>query len=311
MTRYYIADALDKAMTTVAEEEFNRLTRGLTNEQIVEKVLGSLRSLDRLRSGQIPNYDEWDALFYHWYQPSHINLAYNIINLANGLRDQLHIVDFGCGALAMQFGVLLAAANAIERGQPITEIKIDSIDTSQAMVNVGQKIWEQLYREIGGIPDLGYLDRAYEVIQPMPRIGDIERIRFEQFGFARNSSVWVGAMHAVYDDNKKAVQQSLKSLVDRLNPDVFFVSTHISAENLLSEVCSFAVAYDRYGALYRGNVQPSFVDELEAITQWRRKLYSNLLYIIHTLGYPRIWGFLNEPVTWEWASPTVCIYNRR
>ena len=309
MTRYYIADALDKAMTTVAEQEFNRLTRDLTNEQIVEKVLGALWSLDRLRSGQIPNYDEWDALFYHWYQPSHINLAYKIINLADGLRDQLHIVDFGCGALAMQFGVLLAAADAIEQGQPITEIKIDSIDKSEAMIDVGRKIWEQLKREIDRNPNLSYLSRACEVIQPsIIQVGDIERI-----GFAPNGSFWVSAIHAVYDDNKEDVQYLLKSLVDRLNPNVCFTSTHNNSKSksLLSEVCSFAFAYDKYATLYRGRAQPSFVDELEAITQWRRKLYSNFLYIIHTLDYPRIWGYLDQPVTWQWADSIVHVYNRR
>lgn len=30
---------------------------------------------------------------------------------------KLHVVDFGCGALAMQFGVALAAADAIRDGQ--------------------------------------------------------------------------------------------------------------------------------------------------------------------------------------------------
>ena len=137
------------------------------------------------------------------------------------MSDQLYIVDFGCGALAMQFGVFLAAADAIERGQSITEIKIDSIDTSQAMVNIGQKIWEQLKREVVRNPSLSYLDRAYEVMQPThlikQEIGDIG-----QFGFAPSSSVWVSAIHAVYDDNKNAVQQSLKLLVDRFKPDVCF-----------------------------------------------------------------------------------------
>ena len=32
-----------------------------------------------LFEGGMPDYDEWDALFYHWYQPSQINLAYSII----------------------------------------------------------------------------------------------------------------------------------------------------------------------------------------------------------------------------------------
>jgi hypothetical protein len=302
MNRYYIADALDKAITTVAEQEFDRLTKGLNNEQIAEKVVGALQSLKRLQEGNIPNYDERDALFYHWYQPSHISLAYNTIKLANGLSDQLHFVDFGCGALAMQFGVFLAAADAIERGQSITEIKIDSIDTSQAMVNIGQKIWEQLKREVGRNPSLSYLDRAYEVIQPIhliiQEIGDIERVEF-----ARNSSVWVSAIHAVYDDNKNVLQQSLKLLVDRFKPDVCFASTHILSKPLLSEVWSFAD--DRYDVISHDDVQPSFVDELAEITQWRRELNSNLPQID-----PILW-YLDSPVTWKWADSTFCIYTRR
>ena len=302
MNRYYIADALDKAITTVAEQEFDRLTKGLNNEQIAEKIVGALQSLKRLQEGNIPNYDEWDALFYHWYQPSHISLAYNTIKLANGLSDQLHFVDFGCGALAMQFGVFLAAADAIERGQSITEIKIDSIDTSQAMVSIGQKIWEQLKREVGRNPSLSYLDRAYEVIQPIhliiQEIGTIERVEF-----ARNSSVWVSAIHAVYDDNKNVLQQSLKLLVDRFKPDVCFASTHILSKPLLSEVWSFAD--DRYDVISHDDVQPSFVDELAEITQWRRELNSNLPQID-----PILW-YLDSPVTWKWADSTFCIYTRR
>ena len=302
MSRQDIADALDKAIATVAEQEFIRLTRDLNNEQIAEKVVGALHSLDRLRFGNIPNYDEWDAIFYQWYQLSHINFVYSIIKLTNRLRDQLYIVDFGCGALAMQFGVFLAAADAIERGQPINEIKIDSIDTSQAMVNIGQKIWEQLKREIGRTPNLSYLDRAYEVIKPIPLIiqekGDIE-----QMGFTRSSNVLISAIHAVYDDNKDDVQHSLKSLVDRLNPDICFASTHISSKKLLSEIWSFA---DRsYDVISHDDVQRHFFGTLDEITQWRRQLNSNLPQIDPILGY------LNNPVTWKWADSTFCIYTRR
>ena len=292
-----IADALDKAITTVADQEFDRLTRDLNNEQIAEKVVGSLRSLDRLRFGNIPNYDEWDALFYHWYQPSHINLAYSMIEWSHELSDQLHIVDFGCGALAMQFGVFLAAVDAIERGQPINEIQIDSIDTSEAMIDIGQKIWEQLKREVGRNPNLSYLSRACEVIQPSEYIiqgtSDIWQI-----GSAPNSNVWVSAIHAVYDDNKDDVQCSLKSLVDRLTPDICFASTHIKSKPLLSEVWSFA---DRsYDVISHDDVQHHFFGTLDEITQWRKQLNSNLPQIDPILG-----RFLNNPVTWKWADSTV------
>ena len=305
--QFEVKNALDKAIAAVAEQELTRLTKGLNNEQIAEKVVESLQSLDRLRFGKIPNYDEWDAIFYHWYQPSHINLAYSIIKSANVLSDRLYIVDFGCGALAMQFGVVLAAADAIERGQSITEIKIDSIDTSQAMVNIGQKIWEQFKREIVRTPNLRYLDRAYDIIQPIQfitqQIDGIERIGFEQIGFARRGNVLMSAIHAVYNENRDDVQRSLRSIVDRLDPDVCFASTHFSSRNLLSEVWSFAD--NRYDVICHDNVQPSFRDELKAITQWRKKLNSNLPQTDPILGY------LDNRVTWAWASPIVCIYTRR
>ena len=301
--QFEVKNALDKAIAAVAGQELARLTKGLNDVQIAKQVVGALHSLDRLRFGNIPNYDEWDAIFYHWYQPSHINLAYSMIEWSHELSDQLHIVDFGCGALAMQFGVALAAADAIKQGQSITEIKIDSIDTSQAMVDIGQKIWEQLKREIGRTPNLSYLDRAYEVIKPIPLItrekGDIERI-----GSAPNSNVWGSAIHAFYDDNKDDVQCSLKSLVDRLTPDICFASTHIASKKLLSEVWSFA---DRnYDVISHDDVQHHFFGTLDEITQWRKKLNSNLPQID-----PILWRFLNNPVTWKWADSTFCIYTRR
>ena len=298
-----VARVLDKVITTVAEREFNRLTRDLNNVQVLAKISKALCSLRRLQAGNIPDYDEWDALFYHWYQPSHINLAYSTIEWANELSDQLHIVDFGCGALAMQFGVVLAAANAIEREQAITKIKIDSIDTSQAMVNIGQKMWEQLKREIGKDPNLGYLGRAYEVIHPTYKVIPETIIKIsdiEQVGFAQNSNFWISAIHTVYDDNKDIVQQSLKSLVDRLNPDVCFASTHSSRENLLSEVWPFAD--NTYYGICPNYVQTQFYGELEKITQWRRRLNSKL---------PKIHNYLNNAVTWKWRPSTIWIYTRR
>ena len=301
--QFEVKNALDKAIAAVAGQELARLTKGLNDVQIAKQVVGALHSLDRLRFGNIPNYDEWDAIFYHWYQPSHINLAYSMIEWSHELSDQLHIVDFGCGALAMQFGVALAAADAIKQGQSITEIKIDSIDTSQTMVDIGQKIWEQLKREIARSPNLSYLSRACDVIKPRPLIireeGDIERI-----GSAPNSNVWVSAIHAVYDDNKDDVQCSLKSLVDRLAPDICFASTHIASKKLLSEVWSFA--NDRYDIISHDDVQRHFLGTLDEITQWRRQLNSSLPQIDPILG-----RFLNNPVTWTWADPTVFIYTRR
>ena len=137
--------ALDAAISREAAKQFVLLRNGLDPEETAKAVHDSLRSLDRLRSGRMPNYDSWDALFYSlWYQPAHINLAYTLSKLIpreqNPLKSgsgSLQVVDFGCGALAMLFGLVLAATDTLQKLEALPRIAIVSEDTSQPMKNIG------------------------------------------------------------------------------------------------------------------------------------------------------------------------------
>ncbi len=250
---------LDHVITTVSEQEFNRLASDLNTNQITQKVFDALESLGKLQTGEISDYhDEWVALFYHWYQPSQINLAYSmiksIINSTNILNEKLHIVDFGCGSLAMQFGVALALSDTMKK-KSITEIRIDSIDTSQAMIAIGQKMWEsftKLYNHSGPV---------CEIIKPN-YYRDIRQVES-----AQSSDCWISAIHPVYDGNKDDVKQSLKSLRTRLDPDVCFVSTHSFKKDLLSEVWPFYLDAPK-------TIPPlsQFNGKLTEITEWRKKV---------------------------------------
>ena len=136
----------------------------------------ALRDLEGLQNGEIPYYDDkWLPLLYStWYQPSHINLAYSMINEIAKRRypkrvvltrnGKLHVVDFGCGTLAMQFGVALAAADAIQQGEPLTSIKIDLIDSSRPMIDFGLKIWSQFKNEVRRDHRLARLSEACDLI---------------------------------------------------------------------------------------------------------------------------------------------------
>ena len=275
--------ALDDIITTVSEQVFNLLASGLTINEKTENVLDALKSLDVLQHGGMPNYDnKWVALFYHWYQPSQINLAYSMIksimNSTDILNEKLHIVDFGCGSLAMQFGVALAVAD-MKNKRSITEIRIDSIDTSQAMIDIGKKMWELFTNRYN------HLGPVCEIIKP----NYYSNIR--QVELAQSSDRWISAIHSVYDGNKADVKQSLKSLVDRLLPDTCFVSTNSSKESLLSEVWPLASTNSKNIA-----PQPQFNGKLTKITDWRRKL-NNTLSQSH--------GYLYSPVTWEWRPATI------
>ncbi len=288
---------LDEVITTVSEQEFNRLAGGLNTDQITKKVLDALESLGKLQKGEMSDYhDEWVALFYNWYQPSQINLAYSMIksmiNSTGILNEKLHIVDFGCGSLAMQFGVALAIADTKNK-KSITEIRIDSIDTSQAMIDIGEKMWELFKLRTCRYPDIyNHLGRVCEIINPnyYKGIGQVE--------LAQSSDRWISAIHVVYDENKDDIKQSLESLVDRLHPDTCFVSTHSSKDSLLSDVWPFAPTS-------RKNIylQPQFNGELTKITQWRKKR-NNTLSQSH--------DYLTSPVKWKWRPATIwCFYSKR
>ena len=144
-----VTKALDTAIVSAADEHFNSLIAGLDDQEIVDNIHLALRSLERLQRGLMPDYDAWDALFYSlWYQPGHINLAYTLSQLIphgnNPLRNgigSLQVVDFGCGALAMQFGLALAAADALEEHQKLPQVAVVSEDDSEAMKEIGWSIW--------------------------------------------------------------------------------------------------------------------------------------------------------------------------
>ena len=280
---------LDHVITTVSEQEFNRLANGLTiNEKPEDKVRYALESLGKLQKGEMSDYhDEWVALFYSWYQPSQINLAYSmiqsIINSTDILNEKLHIVDFGCGSLAMQFGVALAVADTIitKNKKSITEIRIDSIDTSQAMINIGKEMWEQfkLYK---------YFRPACKIIKPKYyQLSDIGQVELAQ---SSDRDRWISAIHAVYDENKDDIKQSLKSLRNRFYPHVCFVSTHDSKKSLLKEVWPFS------SKPRKTELSLQFNGELTKITEWRRNLNKTL---------SQSHGYLKIPVTWERRDPEI------
>lgn len=225
MNNIALQNALDRAITKVARGEFNRLRKKLSRFDTAQEVEDALKSLDRLRRGDMPEYDAWDALFYvTWYQPSQINLAYSIMTEMQDkdvtLDDKLHIVDFGCGALAMQFAVALAIADALEQGQSVSKIRIELIDDSEHMVRLGKKIWRQFQIEVNKESSLSHLAEACKIIKH--RRNTSASVKRQEWA----NTCWVSAIHAVYEENKVAVKQELDILVNNLNPDVCFTTTN-------------------------------------------------------------------------------------
>ena len=76
-----VSRILQRAICAAADEEYARLTVRMTNDECAARILRAIDSLDQLRYGVPPIYDQWVALLYiTWYQYGHVNLAGAILN---------------------------------------------------------------------------------------------------------------------------------------------------------------------------------------------------------------------------------------
>ena len=320
MDQQAVKDALDRAIETVANKEFRRLHKNSTPIGTAKKIEYALKELRKLQSGKIPDYtDEWVALLYlTWYQPSQINLVYSVIKkmLSKGvsLDDKLHVVDFGCGARAMQFGVALAVADALEQGKSINTIRFDLIDNSQPMISIGRKVWKQFKRDIRATPSLEPLNQACSAIKSrtFQSTDEIEQR-------TSHKRCWVSAIHAVYKKKKGKVKRSINSLVNDLNPDVCLTTTNQmggKGKNLLSAI--WTANNDKYRSrVWSNQPPPQFNGKLTHITQWRTKLCEKVLqqfFSDDVVDVNFIRNYLNNPkfpVTWEWRDAAILIHTKR
>ena len=314
--------ALDRAIASVANEEFHRLSSGMSLSDKANKVEWALKELRKLQSGRIPEYsDEWVALFYlTWYQASQINLVYSVIkemgNNGVAISDNLHIVDFGCGSLAMQFGVAFAAADVIEEGNSIRRIEIELIDDSAPMIRLGHEVWKQFKRELSPGAESYPILAGYQAIAF--RTTTTEEVARRNW----SNSCWVSAVHAVYEENKGCVSEELRVLVNALNPDVCYTTTNDmngQGQKLLSTVWS---AVDNSHNVFPLNSKPmsQFNGGLMSVTEWRRNLYDNLLnaptaekifnYLTRAFDYP-IRDYLTNQVSWQWRDAATLVYIKR
>lgn len=305
------ATALDRAIAEVFRNEVNHLTQSqnLSDAEKVSNVEDALEELGKLgkMQGEMPKYDEWVTPFYvSWYQPRQINLAYSMITAIiakESIRKQiltdtgrLYVVDFGCGALAMQFGVALAIADALQKNQKVYSACVVSYDKSKAMTNIGKKVWEQFKSEVRKDAKLPYLGQACELIDTR---ADMPFGRNPQ----NNEIIWLSAIHAAFSANKDEVKRTLACLTDALRPSAGF----ITSPNIRSKVAKCVSPFYRNEYKeYSRSIPGIFTGELQETTGARREL-------LGSLQYPDAISlrFLRNQVTWEWRNVDVHIHTRR
>lgn len=327
-----IGDMVDRAVAKVAEQEFRRLSRALSEEEAVDHVHRALAELRKLREGSVPAYDcEWVALFYlTWYQARQINLVYSLLVQRNvGLPRRLHVVDLGCGAMAVQFALAIFAATS---GQAGTRISLTGIDSSRQMIAIGVELWKcfrkMIREEVRGFrtPEtIHLLDRVTTVISKEYRTFDSldsyrrsydeciraeadrraaavrstlpsylvrhRAIRAARDRLAAHFTYWMTSIHAVYH-----FPQQLRLGRNILNPQGILLTADgphlgdVASVHLFREV---EVEPKRHGCLLH-------------TTRWRRELNRRLRrqhsYLDRAVEWNPQRNKIEEDLVWAWGT---------
>ena len=230
MDREAVIEALDKAIARAGlnalgaamdKPPYSAMEPDARQQAVLAKSDALRKSLANLVP---PDYadDVTVAAYLFTYQASHIGLAWAMVNemvrnrpASNLLlmdSGKLHVIDFGCGALAMQFGAALAVAEAMENGEKIDAVVIDGIDTSRQMQDIGTSAWREFCNAVDSDPRLETLGRA---------CGLIAFNCHENYRSVRqvpDAEVWLSAMHAVYQNNKAQIRRAFKHFQGNTTP---------------------------------------------------------------------------------------------
>ena len=305
--------AIDRAIRNVADVEFRRLATEMDPGVWYQYVHAALDSFQNLQQGTQPDYDDdWVALFYlTWYQASHINLARLLIErlnqraennglISNNARS-LHVVDFGCGALSMQFAVAWAAAEALENGVNVESIRVESYDTALPMIRLGIQLWKEFKLEISRDTRLRKLSCVSEEVIKTRYAKPKPGLLFEHP--RPDAERWLSALHTVYGDNLKEVKEGLCRSAKELNPTNSIMSCHDNnnARSLLGRASPFDT--NNCDGV-EGTITSQTEDSLPEVTLWRRSLNGYL----ESAGSVAKHHFLDGDVTWKFrpAYGRVC-----
>lgn len=303
-----VKDVFDQALVDLSDQTLPKLTPPDGNcEPVVTQALDELTKLSSANAWQVgdgddlPAYDQLSVgLFYcQWYQAQQVNVAYSIIrpaiessgsSLWPNSGASLHVVDFGCGAFAVGFGVALALSALVESGQPIPMVTITGIDYP-SMLHLGQQLWASVSNHARQEARLGSFRTALEAIRLRPvEMSNLLPSRVE-VRRAVGDRVWLTAFHVAYRSNLNSVSRDLRMLTDALRPDAGILTVPSRKAQLVSGISPFtAPVFEQQdiAATFRlsGN--------LPKITSWRWSLRQK-----SPSGYQSHGGLLRGNVTWQ------------
>ncbi|MDE0042152.1 MAG: hypothetical protein OXT74_08955 [Candidatus Poribacteria bacterium] len=298
-----VAPLLDEAITTVAEQEFTRLRSAASDDaQVAENATEAVKSLALMQYGRQPAFNEWDALFYITdYQPGHINFALQVLEgliqeTPGGLagKPPLHIINVGCGALAVQFAMaILATVYNVDGDTSV----VKGIDTRPAMKVIGATLWKQFRALVDQCPKLSALSHACDALTTHAEVYD----SYTSFCRAAASpphadalpECWLVSLDPVFEANKDEIAGALQTLHERYSDNVRLAACF--ELTLVIDRCVPGGGLQSKGP--RKEALP-FQGKLPITSKWREELAAELSKLPQNAYSRNVAGLLQIPVIW-------------
>lgn len=226
-----LVKALDAAIAKAASDTLDAAfaqspLNSLSPKERFQRVASSADIMRGTLHGlKMPDYgdDITAAAYLLNYHHQHVGLAHAIINnmvtssrsgkLPVGNTPQLHVVDLASGTLAMQFGMAIAVAEALMRGERIIKVVVDSVDISQAMLKAGRMAWDNFVLNVQSDKNLVALAESCQLIEPY------RYIRQDAVP-ERDGECWMSCLHGVYQQTSEGLKRALHDLYDVHSPIV-------------------------------------------------------------------------------------------
>ena len=239
---YRIVSLLDEVIYRTGKNYFDKLAKDLSPYEITANTEYAFDQLNLLQEQGIPNYkDEWVALYYYlWYHPMQVNLAYNSIRLMTNpeksnfsIGDYLYVVDYACGALAMQFGIVLAVADKIHNGENVHKVKVDCVDKSEPLISLGEDSWK-IFCELVASKGNSVLKEAISKIDHQTHSGiKADTFKPYQINPYAKSDIWFSILHGVYREEVWKIKSKFRNWLEEYYIQLCIISSQNHKRHLV------------------------------------------------------------------------------
>lgn len=242
MNWHHIAKVLDLTIANVAETEYSRLSAGMSPEVVAARLDRAMASLLGLGQGIPADYDEWDALLYlTWYHPRQVNLALAASWPFMDEPQPLHIIDVGCGSLAMATAIAIAVAQS-DLPERDVHIELHGIDPSGPMRAIGLRLLGAFSERCGKDPELSRLGMASEQISRMSgywrTLDEYYKSEYaHERGIYPSPNCWLTAIHAIYESNAVSLRKDFMTIREQSDPAYEVVTCHDVGYRYARSVC--------------------------------------------------------------------------